>query len=649
MIFLGLILLLGFVAWGIDFVGLKRASDAKAFLVSSWVLSYLIPAAAVITFLLTLRNNYRRFRGPVFGAMLLLVLFQGSVVGLGFVNLKKIAEGGPYSSTREYVPLSSRPSVWPDPLQPATFDLGGGVRLSMSLVCWVDSSKQTLPRTVPKTFPRPEQDTSTRPLTARSLQNLVAFTKAMGYVRFFHPSDEATKVYWNHLAVLGVQAIEDAASPEELAHKLQAFFVQVAPTVQFLAPGETVKNLELPKGATQLVRWRHQGMGLVNEHGGFGFSRSVRLADVAITWTVMQHFYPYFDVVACDWSAELPRALQQAAVDPDDQSSLRTLRKLVAALKDGHGKVSRAQKQDRLVPLLDLRILEGRAYVKAGPKEIPRGSEILAVDGESMPDRLARCRLEISAATEGSMNSRLAWKVVSGCSGPKARLAIRTPQGRPMDVEVALEKYSNEFWAQGLPAQLAELGLGLWYVDLDRIEEGEFLAALPKLAEAKGVIFDLRGYPKMGPRFLQHLTKQPIQSARWNVPVVTEPDGRGWQWNTSGRWNLKPLQPHIKGKVVFLTGGGAISYAESCLGIVEAYKLAEIVGEPSAGTNGNVNPFSLPGGSSVSWTGMKVLKHDGSQHHGIGILPTIPVSPTPKGLAEGRDEVLEKGLEVVAR
>ena len=49
----------------------------------------------------------------------------------------------------------------------------------------------------------------------------------------------------------------------------------------------------------------------------------------------------------------------------------------------------------------------------------------------------------------------------------------------------------------------------------------------------------------------------------------------------------------------------------------------------------------------VSWTGMKVLKHDGSQHHGVGIAPTVPVVPTPAGIAAGRDEVLEKAVEVL--
>ncbi len=32
---------------------------------------------------------------------------------------------------------------------------------------------------------------------------------------------------------------------------------------------------------------------------------------------------------------------------------------------------------------------------------------------------------------------------------------------------------------------------------------------------------------------------------------------------------------------------------------------------------------------------MKVLKHDGSPHHGVGILPTVPVSRTQAGVAAG--------------
>ncbi len=83
------------------------------------------------------------------------------------------------------------------------------------------------------------------------------------------------------------------------------------------------------------------------------------------------------------------------------------------------------------------------------------------------------------------------------------------------------------------------------------------------------------------------------------------------------------------------------------MSLVAFYGLGEIVGQPTAGANGNVNPFSLPGDFTIYWTGMRVVEHDGSQHHMVGVQPTAPVLRTLKGVREGRDELLEAALRVV--
>jgi C-terminal processing protease CtpA/Prc len=199
------------------------------------------------------------------------------------------------------------------------------------------------------------------------------------------------------------------------------------------------------------------------------------------------------------------------------------------------------------------------------------------------------------------------------------------------------------------PQVVEELRPGVFYVDIDRATDEDWKKALPSLAAAKAVIFDLRGYPRGSPIFIQHIIDTPVQSARWQIPVATRPDREGVTFLETGRWNLQPLSPRIKGKLAFVTDGRAISYAESCLGIIEHYKLADIVGAPTAGTNGNVNTFRLPGGYTVPWTGMRVLKHDGARHHGVGILPTVPVARTIAGVTAGRDELLERAIEVVSR
>jgi C-terminal processing protease CtpA/Prc len=144
-----------------------------------------------------------------------------------------------------------------------------------------------------------------------------------------------------------------------------------------------------------------------------------------------------------------------------------------------------------------------------------------------------------------------------------------------------------------------------------------------------------------------HLTDRPIHSAYWRVPVLMKPDFEDVTYDES-RWDLRPEAPRLASRVAFITDGRAISYAESCLAIVEAYALGSIVGARTAGTNGNVNTVALPGGVTMAWTGMRVVKHDGQTvHQGVGVEPTVPCQRTIAGIAAGRDELIEKAVEVV--
>ena len=106
-----------------------------------------------------------------------------------------------------------------------------------------------------------------RPLTEGGMRNLIAFTRLLGYVRHFHPSDQAAAADWDRLAIEGVRRLEACEGPEQLAAALAAFFRSVAPTVQVFPTGaQPPLPAELvPAGATGLkvVSWRHVGAGQV--------------------------------------------------------------------------------------------------------------------------------------------------------------------------------------------------------------------------------------------------------------------------------------------------------------------------------------------------------------------------------------------------
>jgi C-terminal processing protease CtpA/Prc len=379
-------------------------------------------------------------------------------------------------------------------------------------------------------------------------------------------------------------------------------------------------------------------------------NRSTRLAGVATLWGVMQHFYPYFDVVQTDWDVALGEALSQAAEARDESAYQATLEQLVARLHDGHGRViASGSEPSGSLPLHfnwsgDEPVVVGVHESAAG--QVRAGDVVIAINGTTVEQWRVAWTRRISAATEGWLRFRLCQRLqVEADNADPCPVRLRRPDGTESQVSLTRCEFGAPIdrWIDK-PSDGEEVSPGIVYFDLHGADLDTFQAVFEKLVAAEGIILDLRGYPgDAAVTLLRHLTDQPLNSARWNVPLVTLPDRQGWRWQESS-WDLRPAEPRLSGRIAFLTDGRAISYAESILGIVEHYRLGEIVGGTTAGTNGNVNPFNLPGGYRISWTGMRVLKHDGSIHHGVGIRPTVPVKPTPSGIAAGRDEVLDAAV-----
>ena len=55
----------------------------------------------------------------------------------------------------------------------------------------------------------------------------------------------------------------------------------------------------------------------------------------------------------------------------------------------------------------------------------------------------------------------------------------------------------------------------------------------------------------------------------------------------------------------------------------------------------------MPGNIFTYISGIGVLTPDGSETQRIGIVPDIKIEPTIKGIRAGKDEVLEKAIELI--
>ena len=371
----------------------------------------------------------------------------------------------------------------------------------------------------------------------------------------------------------------------------------------------------------------------------------VRLADVIVAWNVLRHFYPYWAEAAVDWESRLRPQLALAAAARDRSTQRDALRQLVADARDGHGNVFDSVSSERRARLpLHFSVIEGRVVVTGTgvPAQVPVGSIVDAVEGRPAADWLdAGMRLN-----SGSAQWRLARSMVDlqFCAlDAGINISLQLPTALPREVAVPCTATSPV--SEHRPNPVDERQQGLWYVDLTRVTAAELRPALPSLASAAGIVFDIRGYPTdAGILILRHLIDSRESDLWMHVARIVGPFGQVENWQSFG-WNLQPALPHLAARRVFLTDGRAISYAESVMGYVKDRKLGTIIGAPTAGTNGNIVTFATPGGFAVTFTGMRVTGHDGrAQHHLVGITPDIMLQPTLAGVRAGRDELLERAL-----
>ncbi len=548
-------------------------------------------------------------------------------------------------------------------------------------------------------------------LSPQQARNLTAFTHIYGLVKYFHPSQEAFNINWQALAVNGSKSMLAVENDAKLIQSLDSIFSPIAPTMQIRVKGNLPTHTYDTNTTYQY--WNHKGLNMehkksvyysivkeskVNEipvhafdfskpyqseivpgievslpilveaskkklfttsnqtHNETPLTNATSIAGVVITWNELQFFYPYWDVVNTDWDSVLLEALQQAFLVKTETEYREVINSMVIQLQDGHGYVDTKNSDEfwRSVPVW-ANLVEEKLIIQScancSELGVTLGDEILQIGNQASLELYQQKYSNKSGSHQFKKRFAINSLLYTDSKADSIQLVFKNSQGATYSRTFQL---LDDVWNMKPHRfeKIQEVEPGVYYVNIDRIQDKEFKKTLPQLKQAKGIIFELKQYPTDGLSILQYLTQTEVQSARWNIPIVTYPHQRIiTDFNTSGRWSLKPKKPYLGDKkIVFIVSGRAISYAETYLGIVEHYKLGSIVGEePTAGANGNVNFVELPNNLSIMYTGMKVLKHDGSQHHLIGITPTHTVSITQEAVRENRDELFEKALEIIRK
>ena len=380
------------------------------------------------------------------------------------------------------------------------------------------------------------------------------------------------------------------------------------------------------------------------------YAQDARLANLVITLSVLKFAFPYWEDTKTNPEKLFSFLFARTINDNNNQDFLKSLRLMSAKLNDGHMGISYAGSDRIEEQSLDIEteMIDRKIYVKrvldSSLKYIPVGSIIDSIDGESAQKTFdAKFRLISGSPQWRTYKSLLALfdglsdsvKVIINNSG--VRSAFHIPRLSP----------AQEYRPIALPGYVpkdGQLSDHIYYFNLagDSVMKN-INASLSRLAQAKSIIFDMRGYPKESVSGIFGHLLQCSEHTKWLHIPKPSPGNDSKDFESMG-WNLGPKPPYFNAKIIFLSDACAQSQSESILGYVKGLKLGTIIGKATSGTNGEVQDINLFENFRVFFTGTKVTNPDGTKNHYKGIIPDIIVRSTPAGLKEGRDEVLDKAL-----
>lgn len=384
-------------------------------------------------------------------------------------------------------------------------------------------------------------------------------------------------------------------------------------------------------------------------------------------WNVVNYFFPYKHLIGDSWNTVLARYIPKFETNKDAIDYQLTVRELVTEMRDSHGVLRNAnaasEKLGMFLPPVATGYVESQSVItKVLDDKLPVkvGDVVVSIDGEPVEKRREFLSRYTAASTPQWLMKGVNARLLFGPKDSVAKLKVRGSSGEVRDVDLVRSlspsdpKLMNILERTTPVVQVLSSGYG--YVDLDRLQAGEVDKMFETIKGTPAVIFDMRGYPNgtawsIAPRLT---TKGNVVAALFYRPILEATSLTNSELAESASYTFSQRLPDTdgelyKGKVVVLINEDAISQAEHTCMFFEAATDVTFIGMPSAGANGDITYMVLPGNLTISFSGHDVRHADGRQLQRVGIQPTIKVSPTIRGLIDGRDEILEEAVKFLQK
>ncbi|WP_346895170.1 S41 family peptidase [Clostridium sp. UBA7503] len=419
----------------------------------------------------------------------------------------------------------------------------------------------------------------------------------------------------------------------------------------------------------------------------------MRLLGLFRYWNIIEYFYPYKNLMDEGWEQVLYDKIPELALQSDKESYVLSIANLTTYIHDSHGffndnfKVL-AQHFGAYKAKASISNIDGQIVIAGREDKSPLklGDIVVSIDGTSIEKIIEECNKYISVSDKNRFTNAFEYYLLRSTkeiaeievirNGEKLSLNVPCYYNRDYDVKKLGQDEKSGF--------LGDKKIG--YLNISTLESGDLDKLMKKFKGTEGLIIDTRfnnaniseyikfiNYPigeYIKPEiseYQQFYSSNSFEPGKF-IKSTSNSSGRGFIEkqldkgidsttfskifdNGIIRTSLGKVKDRYQynGKVIILMNECTQSYLETMVMSFMDAPNTTVIGTTSAGANGNIMDITLPGCIQTSISGLAVTYMDGSQTQRIGLKPDITVKQTVKGIAEGKDEVIEKAIELITK
>lgn len=376
-------------------------------------------------------------------------------------------------------------------------------------------------------------------------------------------------------------------------------------------------------------------------------------------WNIYEYYSPNVEITTEDWDIVLKQAIPKIANVENYKSYVKTIAEVVAKTGDAHTVVIDQEKVlyyyygEYFLPC-DIKIVENQVVVtqvKESEKQLLAGDILLRIDGMSLEDRIEEQKKYHALPEENKILNQLKSTLLQS-KGEKADIQILRGDERKI-IQINTLKYQYEY-ENPLPNAIMD-PYNIGYIDPSNLEQGDLEKLMKEFKNTDGLIVDLRYYPSTAITYLLNEYINPDQKvfASISFPNQAIPGAFCHQEMVSGSGTLKEQENDIRtfepymGKVILLMDEGTQSQSEFTIMSLRQAPNTTVLGNPSIGADGNITIVKLPGTIQFPISGLGVYTPKGEQTQRCGLQPDVECYQTIDGILSGKDELVEKAIELI--